>query len=162
MKSKKFVWKIAKTTHLFYLLPYWTYLKIPTGIRPTYLPTFSFYVGTGYCTVGTFWWEGEGSMCRNFQLEINQCSPRFFLSYQLSLIHCEFARIKIHTLETPSSCTHEVAVPPSCPFQGLVDPAREPAKTYPFTLGTLFFTNFLIDFASLINHFCWFWICKNT
>lgn len=43
-------------------------------------------------------------------------------------------RIKIHTLETPSSCTHEVAVPPNCEFSGLREPVREPAKNYPFTL----------------------------
>jgi len=43
-------------------------------------------------------------------------------------------RISIHTLETPSACTHEVAVPPNCNFTGLVDLGREPAKTYPFTL----------------------------
>ena len=28
-------------------------------------------------------------------------------------------RIKIHTLETPDSCTHEVAVPPNFEFTGL-------------------------------------------
>ena len=27
-------------------------------------------------------------------------------------------RISIHTLETPSACTHEVAVPPNCNFTG--------------------------------------------
>jgi len=43
-------------------------------------------------------------------------------------------RISIHTLDTPSACTHEVAVPPQCNFTGLVDQGREPAKTYPFTL----------------------------
>jgi len=43
-------------------------------------------------------------------------------------------RIKIHTLETPSSCTHEVAVPPNCEFTGLREPTRDPAKNYPFTL----------------------------
>ena len=30
-----------------------------------------------------------------------------------------YSRIKIHTLETPDSCTHEVAVPPSFEFTGL-------------------------------------------
>jgi hypothetical protein len=34
------------------------------------------------------------------------------------------SRINIHTLETPSSCTHEVAVPPNCQFTGLIDPGR--------------------------------------
>jgi len=43
-------------------------------------------------------------------------------------------RIKIHTLDTPSSCTHEVAVPPNCEFTGLREPTRDPAKNYPFTL----------------------------
>jgi len=43
-------------------------------------------------------------------------------------------RISIHTLDTPSACTHEVAVPPDCSFTGLSDHGREPAKTYPFTL----------------------------
>jgi len=43
-------------------------------------------------------------------------------------------RIKIHTLETPDSCTHEVAVPPNFEFTGLRDSSREPAKTYKFTL----------------------------
>ena len=43
-------------------------------------------------------------------------------------------RIEIHTLDTPSACTHEVAVPPGCQFTGLRDPGREPAKTYPFNL----------------------------
>ena len=35
---------------------------------------------------------------------------------RLQSIYC---RIKIHTLETPDSCTHEVAVPPSFEFTGL-------------------------------------------
>ena len=43
-------------------------------------------------------------------------------------------RISIHTLDTASACTHEVAVPPQCNFTGLADHGREPAKTYPFTL----------------------------
>jgi len=43
-------------------------------------------------------------------------------------------RIRIHTLDTPSSCTHEVAVPPGCEFTNLKQSTREPAKTYPFTL----------------------------
>jgi len=43
-------------------------------------------------------------------------------------------RIKIHTLETPDSCTHEVAVPPNFEFTGLKDSVKEPAKTYKFTL----------------------------
>ena len=43
-------------------------------------------------------------------------------------------RIEIHTLETPSACTHEVAVPPGCDFTGLRDSGKEPAKTYPFNL----------------------------
>ena len=46
-------------------------------------------------------------------------------------------RIKIHTLETPDSCTHEVAVPPNFEFTGLRDSSREPAKTYKFTLGII-------------------------
>ena len=28
-------------------------------------------------------------------------------------------RIKVHTLETPDNCTHEVAVPPNFEFTGL-------------------------------------------
>ena len=55
--------------------------------------------------------------------------------------HPPVTRINIHTLETPSSCTHEVAVPPNCQFTGLTDPGREPAKTYPFTLGTAVLLN---------------------
>merc|ERR1740128_1211055 len=43
-------------------------------------------------------------------------------------------RIKVHTLETAESCTHEVAVPPGFEFTGLREPTREPAKNYPFTL----------------------------
>ena len=43
-------------------------------------------------------------------------------------------RITIHTLDTPESCTHEVAVPPGHEFEALKPATREPAKTYPFTL----------------------------
>lgn len=43
-------------------------------------------------------------------------------------------RIKVHTLETAESCTHEVAVPPGFEFTGLREPVREPAKDYKFTL----------------------------
>ena len=43
-------------------------------------------------------------------------------------------RIKVHTLETAESCTHEVAVPPGFEFSGLREPTREPAKNYKFTL----------------------------
>ena len=43
-------------------------------------------------------------------------------------------RIKVHTLETAESCTHEVAVPPGFEFTGLREPTREPAKNYKFTL----------------------------
>ena len=43
-------------------------------------------------------------------------------------------RITIHTLDTPESCTHEVAVPPGHEFEALKPSTREPAKTYPFTL----------------------------
>lgn len=43
-------------------------------------------------------------------------------------------RIKVHTLETPDSCTHEVAVPPGFEFTGLREATREPAKNYKFTL----------------------------
>jgi hypothetical protein len=32
-----------------------------------------------------------------------------------------------------------VAVPPSSQFQGLTHSGREPAKTYPFILGRIFF-----------------------
>lgn len=43
-------------------------------------------------------------------------------------------RITIHTLDTPESCTHEVAVPPGQEFVPLKAASGEPAKTYPFTL----------------------------
>ena len=57
-------------------------------------------------------------------------------------------RIKIHTLETPDSCTHEVAVPPNFEFTGLRDSSREPAKTYKFTLGIA-----TIILRYLVGHF---------
>jgi hypothetical protein len=57
---------------------------------------------------------------------------------QFVFLASQFCRIKIHTLETPASCTHEVAVPPSSQFQGLTHSGREPAKTYPFVLGRIF------------------------
>merc|ERR1719412_3461202 len=43
-------------------------------------------------------------------------------------------RIQIHTLETTSSCIHEVAVPPGQVFTGLRPVTRDPAKTYSFNL----------------------------
>merc|ERR1719507_2986511 len=43
-------------------------------------------------------------------------------------------RLRVHTLDTPPSCTHEVAVPPNDEYRPLREPTREPAKTYPFTL----------------------------
>ena len=43
-------------------------------------------------------------------------------------------RIKVHTLDTPESCTHEVAIPPGQDFVPLKQPEREAAKTYPFKL----------------------------
>jgi len=43
-------------------------------------------------------------------------------------------RITVHTLDTPGSCTHEVAVPPGQEYVPLKPPTGEPAKTYKFTL----------------------------
>ena len=34
-------------------------------------------------------------------------------------------RIKVHTLETPDNCTHEVAVPPNFEFTGLKESVSE-------------------------------------
>ncbi len=51
----------------------------------------------------------------------------------LSLVEAA-PRITIHTLDTPDSCTHEVAVPPGQEFKPLQAATGEPAKTYPFTL----------------------------
>ena len=45
---------------------------------------------------------------------INENNLEIFLTIVL-------LRIKIHTLETPDSCTHEVAVPPNFEFTGLKD-----------------------------------------
>ena len=39
-------------------------------------------------------------------------------------------RITIHTLDTPESCTHEVAVPPGHEFEALKPATGEPAKEY--------------------------------
>ena len=43
-------------------------------------------------------------------------------------------RLRVHTLDTPPSCTHEVAVPPSDEYRPLRKPTRAPAKTYKFKL----------------------------
>ena len=43
-------------------------------------------------------------------------------------------RLRVHTLDTPPSCTHEVAVPPSDEYRPLRKPTRAPAKTYNFKL----------------------------
>ncbi len=43
-------------------------------------------------------------------------------------------RLRIHTLDTPPSCTHEVAVPPNQELKPLRKPTRAPAKTYKFQL----------------------------
>lgn len=43
-------------------------------------------------------------------------------------------RIAITTVETLEACTHEVANPPSRPYEPLVLPVRPQAKTYPFIL----------------------------
>ena len=51
-------------------------------------------------------------------------------------------RISIHTLETPSACTHEVAVPPNCTFTGFF-----------FCFGTCIFSTW--DFKHIIvQSFC--------
>ncbi|XP_066592438.1 exosome RNA helicase MTR4 [Prorops nasuta] len=44
------------------------------------------------------------------------------------------SRIKIHTIETKESCTHEVAVPPNHEYQPLEIRDRKPAKEYKFIL----------------------------
>lgn len=43
-------------------------------------------------------------------------------------------RIKVHTLETIESCTHEVAIPPDQEYVPLEEPTRKPAKEYKFIL----------------------------
>ena len=43
-------------------------------------------------------------------------------------------RLRVHTLDTVESCTHEVALPPGHDYVPLKKTEREPAKTYPFTL----------------------------
>lgn len=44
------------------------------------------------------------------------------------------SRIKIHTLETPEACTHEVAIYPDQYYQPLKQPTGVPAKEYTFVL----------------------------
>ena len=44
------------------------------------------------------------------------------------------ARIKIHTIDSPAACTHEVAVHPEQTYQPLVQSQLPPAKEYPFIL----------------------------
>lgn len=44
------------------------------------------------------------------------------------------SRIKIHTIETIESCTHEVAVPPDQEYTSLETKQTKPAKEYKFIL----------------------------
>lgn len=51
--------------------------------------------------------------------------------FSLEEIAC---RIKVHTIETIESCTHEVAVPPDQDFVPLEHKNNKPAKEYKFIL----------------------------
>uniref|UniRef100_A0AAG5DBN2 RNA helicase n=1 Tax=Anopheles atroparvus TaxID=41427 RepID=A0AAG5DBN2_ANOAO len=44
------------------------------------------------------------------------------------------SRIKVHTIQSPEACTHEVAVYPDQKYTPLVPPTSKPAKDYPFVL----------------------------
>lgn len=44
------------------------------------------------------------------------------------------SRIKVHTIETIESCTHEVAVPPGHEYIPLENKTGKPAKEYKFIL----------------------------
>lgn len=59
------------------------------------------------------------------------CCHAYTFFYRLTEL---LPQIKIHTIDTLGSCTHEVAIPPNENYSPLEAPKDKPAKTYPFIL----------------------------
>lgn len=67
----------------------------------------------------------------NFIYLFHKISSYFHYFFSLEEV---ISRIKIHTIETIESCTHEVAIPPDQEFTGLERKEGKTAKEYKFIL----------------------------